>query len=69
MYAMFKMGATRLSDFLNSLPLFVAPFILAMYSLVSAYVFKFSIPRSGISFDYIVFTVVVVVSLAIGGAI
>ena len=54
---------------LQSLPMFVAPFILVIFSMVSAYVFRFGLPRTGIHFDYILFVIVVVVALAIGGAI
>lgn len=47
----------------------VAPVLLAVFTLVSAYVMRFSYPNSGIQFDYALFTLYVVVSLASGGAI
>lgn len=50
-------------------PLFVAPLVLLMFSLVSAYVLKFNLPKSGLSFDYIVFTLLIAVALIAGGAI
>ena len=50
-------------------PLVVSPFVLLMFSMVSAYVFKFRLPRGGLGFDYIIFTIVLVVGLKLGGAI
>ena len=50
-------------------PLFVAPIILFFFSLVSAYVLRFRISRGGLGFDYIVFTLLIVVALRIGGAL
>lgn len=54
---------------LHYLPLIVAPVVLALFSLVSAYVFKFGLRRTGISFDYILFAIYVVIALVLGGAI
>lgn len=50
-------------------PLFVAPFLLAIFSLISAYVLRFRLPKSGLGFDYMIFTVILVLALKIGGAI
>ena len=54
---------------LHYLPLVVAPVVLALFSLVSAYVFKFGLRGTGISFDYILFALYVIVALILGGAI
>lgn len=50
-------------------PLVVAPFILMLFSFVSAYVMRFRLPRSGLAFDYVLFTLLMVVALMLGGAI
>lgn len=51
------------------LPVLIAPFILFFFSLITAYVFRFGRPKSGIHFDYILFVLVVIVALVLGGAI
>jgi len=51
------------------LPVLLAPGVLIIFSLISAYVFKFSLPRTGIVFDYMVFTVYILIALVLGGAI
>lgn len=51
------------------LPLLVAPGVLVVFTLVTAYVLKFGLPRTGINFDYILFALVVIVSLVVGGAL
>lgn len=50
-------------------PLVVAPFVLIVFSMVSAYVLKFRIARAGLGFDYIIFTVIILLGLKLGGAI
>lgn len=50
-------------------PMIVAPFVLCIFTMISAYVFKFNIRRGGLGFDYFIFTLVVVVGLKLGGAI
>lgn len=57
----------RLQIVLHYLPLVVAPFVLFLFSLVSAYVFKFGLPKTGINFDYILFTSFVVIACLLGG--
>lgn len=54
---------------LDLLPLIVAPVVLFVFTLVTAYVFKFGLPRTGIHFDFVLLAIVVVVSLVIGGAL
>ena len=54
---------------LDMLPLLVAPGVLVVFTLVTAYVLKFGLPRTGINFDYILFALVVIVSLVVGGAL
>ena len=54
---------------LHYLPLLVAPIVLFIFTLVSAYVLKFRIPKSGLGFDYIVFTLIILAGLVLGGAI
>lgn len=56
-----------MTAFLSFLPMIVAPFVLCIWSLVSAYVFKLGVRGSGIGFDYIVFTLVVVLGCVLGG--
>lgn len=51
------------------LSMIVAPVMMVVWSLVSAYVFRLGLRGSGIGFDYIVFTIIVAVALAAGGAI
>lgn len=58
-----------MAQILAMAPLFVAPIILFFFSLVSAYVLRFRISRGGLGFDYIVFTVIIVIALRVGGAI
>ena len=50
-------------------PIVIAPFVIILFSLISAYVFRFRLPRGGLGFDYIIFSVVVILALRIGGAI
>lgn len=58
-----------LSDIISFLPVVVAPFILLVWTLVTAYVYKFGMRGSGIGLDYIIFTILVVVALLRGGAL
>ena len=58
-----------LNNILYYAPLVVAPFVLLMFSLISAYVMKFRLPRGGLGFDYAIFTLLVVIGLKLGGAI
>lgn len=53
----------------NSLPFFVAPFILALFSFISAYVLKFGVRGTGIHADYIMFTFYVVLACLLGGVL
>lgn len=50
-------------------PMIVAPFVLILFSLISAYVLKFRLPKGGLGFDYIIFAIVLVLCLTVGGAI
>ena len=59
----------NLAMLLDILPVFIAPVILCVFSFVSAYVFRFGLPRTGIYSDYIIFAIVVAITLASGGAI
>lgn len=56
-----------LQTVLHYLPFVVAPFVLFLFSLVSAYVLKFGLPKTGINFDYILFTFFVVIACLLGG--
>lgn len=58
-----------LGTVLGWLSILVAPVIVIIWSLVSAYVFRLGLRGSGIGFDYIVFTIIVAVALVAGGAI
>ena len=42
---------------------------LVLFSLVSAYVFRFGLPKTGIYFDYILFALFTVAALLLGGVI
>lgn len=50
-------------------PMVVAPIVLMLFSMVSAYVFKFGKSRTGINQDYLLFAFYVIVACYIGGAI
>lgn len=50
-------------------PLFVAPFVLFLFSLISAFVLRFRLPRGGLGFDYVIFSLIVILGLKLGGAI
>lgn len=58
-----------LDTLLSALPILVAPFILIVWSLVSAYVFRLGFRGSGIGLDYFIFTLIMVVALKFGGVI
>lgn len=58
-----------LEAILEYLPVIVAPFILIIWSLVSAYVFRLGLRGSGIGLDYFIFTLCVVLALVAGGVI
>lgn len=58
-----------ISDILAILPLFVAPLVLFIFTLVSAYVFRFRVAKSGLGFDYVIFSFIIILGLWIGGAI
>lgn len=49
--------------------LITAPAMLVVFTLVTAYVFRFNVPKSGLSFDYFLFTLLLVITMYIGGAI
>ena len=59
----------RVTSILSHLPLLVAPIILCIFTLISAYVFKFRRPKGGVGFDYVIFTIMIVLVLYLGGAI
>lgn len=54
---------------LDYAPMVIAPFVLFLFTLISAYVLRFRLPRGGLGFDYIVFTLLLVVALMVGGVI
>lgn len=54
---------------LHYLPFFVAPIVWFLFSLISAYVFKFGVRRTGIHFDYVLFAIVVIIASVLGGVI
>lgn len=56
-------------ELIQKLPILIAPVILMLFSMITAYVLKFNIKRSGLGFDYIVFSVLVLVCLYMGGVI
>ena len=58
-----------LQSVLEFLPLLVAPFILIIWSLVSAFVYRLGLKGSGIGFDYVVFTLIMAIALLAGGVI
>ena len=58
-----------IENILEFLPLIVSPFILLVWSMITAYVFKFGMRGSGIGLDYIIFTILVVAALFFGGAL
>lgn len=59
----------RTIEILSIIPIIVAPFVLIIFSLVTAYVFKFGIPKTNIIPDYLSFALAVVAGLLLGGAI
>lgn len=56
-------------ELIQKLPILIAPVILMLFTMITAYVLKFNIKRSGLGFDYIVFSVLVLVCLYMGGVI
>ena len=58
-----------LATILSILPLLVAPLILIVWSLVSAFVFRLGLRGSCIGFDYVVFTLIMAVALLAGEGI
>ena len=46
-----------------------APAMLGVFSLITAYVVRFNVPRSGLAFDYFLFTCMLVITMLLGGAI
>ena len=58
-----------LAKILYYLPMVVAPFVLFIFTMISAYVFKFNLRRGGLGFDYTIFAILVIVGLKLGGAI
>lgn len=58
-----------LSTIITYAPLFVAPFVLFLFSLISAFVFRFRLPKGGLGFDYVIFALVVILGLKLGGVI
>lgn len=58
-----------LQNILYFLPMLVAPFVLLIFTMISAYVLKFNVRRSGLGFDYVIFTLIVLLGLRLGGAI
>ena len=58
-----------LSTLLFYVQLFTAPLMLAVFSLVTAYVFRFNVQKSGLASDYLLFTILLVITMYIGGAI
>ena len=43
--------------------------LLILFTLISAYVSKFSIKRSGLVQDYVMFAIVTIIALKMGGAL
>lgn len=60
---------SAIQSFLSMIPMFVTPFILALFTFISAYVFRFGMSKSGIHFDYILFSIYVIAACVLGGAI
>lgn len=58
-----------IANIIRYAPMVVAPFVLLIFSMVSAYVMKFRLPRGGLGFDYVIFAIVVILGLKLGGAI
>lgn len=47
----------------------VAPFVLMLFGFVTAYIFKFGLPKTGINGDYLLLAFYIVVACIVGGAI
>lgn len=62
-------GALMVEKIFDYLPIVVSPVVLFLFSLVSAYVFKFGIRNTGIHFDYVIFSIITVAALVLGGAV
>ncbi len=58
-----------MKELLYRLPIFVAPLVLVLLDLVTAYVFKIGVAKTGIAFDYILFVLFIVIALVAGGVI
>lgn len=59
----------NLSEILRFLPMVVAPFVLMLFGFVTAYIFKFGLPKTGINGDYFLLAFYIVVACIVGGAI
>lgn len=59
----------NLSEILRFLPMVVAPFVLMLFGFVTAYIFKFGLPKTGINGDYLLLAFYIVVACIVGGAI
>ena len=58
-----------LSRIISQLQILSAPLLFVVFSLVTAYVQRFNVDRSGLAADYVMFTILLVVTMYIGGAI
>ena len=56
-------------SFISTLPNLLAPAALILLSLVTAYVFRFGLPKTGIFFDYLLFAGITLLALVAGGAL
>lgn len=54
---------------LEYLPMVVAPFVLMLFGFITAYVFKFGLPKTGINGDYLLLAFYIVAACIVGGAI
>ncbi len=58
-----------MNQILEYLPFIVAPFILILWSIISAFVFRLGFKGSGIGLDYMIFTIIIALALLRGGVI
>jgi len=58
-----------LKELLYNLPIVVAPLALVLLTLVTAYVFKIGVAKTGIAFDYVLFVLFIVIALVAGGVL
>lgn len=62
------LALTTFNLVMHYMPMVVAPIVLMIFGFVTAYVFKFGLPKTGINGDYLLLAFYVIVACIVGGA-